>query len=118
DKWIVSEKIVHTPLIDDETFTRAQDILTARTRTGPAHGIKPTRHTYLLRGAFVCAACTRKMQGQWTHGEAYYRCRFPDEYALANHIQHPRNVYLREKHVLPPLDAQGVIKFPRGLGCW
>jgi hypothetical protein len=26
----------------------------------------------------------------------YYRCRFPNEYALANKISHPRNVYLRQ----------------------
>ncbi|MEU3959400.1 hypothetical protein AB0F42_06215 [Streptomyces buecherae] len=45
------------------------------------------------------------MQGQWSHGEAYYRCRFPEEYALANHVQHPRNIYLRESWVIPPLDA-------------
>ena len=26
----------------------------------------------------------------------YYRCRFPSEYAFANKVNHPRNVYLRE----------------------
>jgi hypothetical protein len=26
----------------------------------------------------------------------YYQCRFPAEYALANRVQHPVNVYLRE----------------------
>ncbi|MEV4720529.1 hypothetical protein AB0J94_25280 [Micromonospora noduli] len=25
------------------------------------------------------------------HGAAYYRCRFPQEYALANEVEHPRN---------------------------
>ncbi|WP_018215949.1 hypothetical protein [Salinispora vitiensis] len=30
------------------------------------------------------------MQGQYDHGDAYYRCRFPPEYALANHLPHPR----------------------------
>ncbi|MEV0368840.1 recombinase family protein [Streptomyces sp. NPDC050636] len=58
DKWIVSKTLAHTPLIDDDTFAQAQDILTSRTRTGPAHGVKRTR-----------------------------------------------SIYLREKHVLPPLDA-------------
>lgn len=105
DKWIVSKKIVHTPLIDDTTFAQVQDILTARTRTGPAHGDKRTRNIYLLRGAISCAACERKMQGHWSHDQAYYRCRFPQEYALANRVQHPRNVYLRESWVVPPLDA-------------
>jgi hypothetical protein len=29
-------------------------------------------------------------------GLAYYLCRFPVEYAFANRIAHPKNVYLRE----------------------
>jgi site-specific DNA recombinase len=33
------------------------------------------------------------------------RCRFPEEYALANRVQHPRNVYLRENWLTEPLDA-------------
>ncbi|MFD9224356.1 recombinase family protein [Streptomyces sp. NPDC060064] len=104
DKWLVSQRIAHTPLIDDETFAQAQDILASRTRTGPAHGVKRTQNLYVLRGALTHAVCGRKMQGHWAHDEAYYRCRFPEEYALANHIQHPRNVYLRETWILPPLD--------------
>ena len=36
------------------------------------------------------------MQGQWINEASYYRCRFPTEYALANKIDHPRNVYVRE----------------------
>ncbi|MFD7898301.1 hypothetical protein [Streptomyces sp. NPDC059743] len=45
------------------------------------------------------------MQGQQSHHEPYYRCRFPEEYALANRIQHPRNVFLREADVIGPLDS-------------
>jgi hypothetical protein len=44
------------------------------------------------------------MQGQRSNGEAYYRCRYALEYALANKISHPSNVYLRERDVLAPLD--------------
>lgn len=36
--------------------------------------------------------------------EPYYRCRFPQEYALANKVEHPRNVYLREDAAVPRLD--------------
>jgi site-specific DNA recombinase len=32
------------------------------------------------------------MQGNFNHGLPHYRCRFPNEYALANHIEHPRAV--------------------------
>jgi hypothetical protein len=44
------------------------------------------------------------MQGQHSHGVAYYRCRFPQEYALANKINHPRNVIMREEGLIDPLD--------------
>ncbi|WP_327393188.1 recombinase family protein [Streptomyces sp. NBC_01186] len=104
DKWIISKKIVHTPLIDDATFARAQDIFHSKTRTGPAHGVQRTRRPYLLRGALICGVCERKMQGHWSHEQAYYRCRYPNEYGLANHVQHPRNLYVREAWVTRPLD--------------
>ncbi|GAA4580033.1 hypothetical protein GCM10023176_58940 [Micromonospora coerulea] len=45
------------------------------------------------------------MQGQYNHGDAYYRCRFPQEYALANQVAHPSNVYLREDALTDPLDT-------------
>lgn len=44
------------------------------------------------------------MSGQTTPGEAYYRCRFPSEYAGAAH-KHTNVVYLREADLLPGLDA-------------
>jgi site-specific DNA recombinase len=45
------------------------------------------------------------MQGHWAKAQPYYRCRYPAEYALANVIEHPRNVYLREAVVLDPIDT-------------
>jgi site-specific DNA recombinase len=45
------------------------------------------------------------MQGSWNNGQPYYRCMFPGEYALANRIDHPRVVYLREAEVVPELDT-------------
>jgi hypothetical protein len=45
------------------------------------------------------------MQGQHSHDAAYYRCRYPKEYALANHVRHPANVLLREDKILPVLDT-------------
>ncbi len=44
------------------------------------------------------------MSGAWNHGEPYYRCRFPSEYAGATG-QHPSTVYLRESDVTSHLDA-------------
>ena len=56
------------------------------------------------------------MQGLWANAAPYYRCRFPAEYALANRVEHPLNVTLRQDAVLPRLDAWLGRKFdPRHL---
>jgi site-specific DNA recombinase len=44
------------------------------------------------------------MQNHWLNRAAYYRCRFPEEYALANEVSHATNVYLREDRIVPRLD--------------
>ena len=51
------------------------------------------------------------MSGKWNNDQAYYLCRYPAEYALANRISHPKNVYLREVEVLGPLDEWLAEKF-------
>jgi hypothetical protein len=40
------------------------------------------------------------MQSHWVNDAPYYRCRFPAEYALANRVQHPLNINLREDAVI------------------
>ncbi|MEU5931158.1 zinc ribbon domain-containing protein [Micromonospora sp. NPDC047187] len=84
--------------IDEATFEQAQTLL-VRHRLGldlPQRQ-RRARNPYVFRGPIYCAACNRRMQGQYNHGAAYYRCRFPQEHALANDVSHPRNVYLREE---------------------
>ncbi|WP_328372916.1 recombinase zinc beta ribbon domain-containing protein [Micromonospora zamorensis] len=106
DKWVVSKEIIHEPLIDDATFEQAQAILQRRGRgTGGQHVRQRTRNPYVFRGMIYCAVCDRRMQGQYNHGDAYYRCRFPQEYALANQVEHPSNVYLREDALTDPIDT-------------
>ncbi len=61
----------------------------------------PTRSAAGLR----CGLCQRRLQGQWVRGEAYYRCRYPTEYAHSAHLDHPSNVYLRETDLVAKLDA-------------
>jgi site-specific DNA recombinase len=51
------------------------------------------------------------MQGHWANAAPYYRCRFPAEYALANKLDHPLNVTLRQDALLPPLDEWLASKF-------
>ena len=44
------------------------------------------------------------MQGHWVRDLTYYRCRFPAEYALADRVEHPLSVYLREDAVIGEVD--------------
>jgi site-specific DNA recombinase len=60
---------------------------------------------YPLRGRLRCRLCDRRLQGQWIRGEAYYRCRYPVEYASAACFDHPRSVNLRLVDLLPRIDA-------------
>jgi len=60
---------------------------------------------YALTGLMHCGVCQRRMQGSWNNGKPHYRCVSPEQYALANRIDHPRSLYVREELVLPPLDS-------------
>jgi site-specific DNA recombinase len=62
------------------------------------------KRCYALSGLVRCAACGRRMQGQWNHDVAHYRCRFPSEYGLANQVDHPKTAYIRESAIMPKLD--------------
>jgi hypothetical protein len=104
--WVVSRDVVHPVIIDADTFDEVQQVLQQRARkVGVEHRRLRTRHPYYFRGQLRCGLCDRKMQGQRSNGEAYYRCRYAQEYALANTVDHPRNVYLRERELLSALDA-------------
>ena len=73
---------------------------------------------YILRGRLYCGYCGRRMQGQYSNHAPYYhyRCRYPKEYALASHVRHPGNVYLREADILPAIDRWLAVLFaPRQL---
>jgi site-specific DNA recombinase len=104
DQWVWSEYQVHEVIVSVEEFEKAQQI--RRTR---AHGTytkrgNPTRRPYMFRGRLHCGICDRKMQGNWNNNQAYYRCRFPDQYAMVNNLDHPKVVYLREAEVIGPIE--------------
>ncbi|SCG12933.1 Recombinase zinc beta ribbon domain-containing protein [Streptomyces sp. MnatMP-M27] len=104
DTWVWSTSPAHEPLITTETFEHVQQMLAGKGTGKNTRERKRTRHPYVFRGLLHCGICGRRMQGQQSQGRLYYRCRFANEYALANKITHPRNVYLSEKDLLPPLD--------------
>jgi hypothetical protein len=52
-KWIYSEEIAHPPVIDDDTFRRAQELLTARRGIRGPHKPHRSKHAYALRGLLL-----------------------------------------------------------------
>ena len=104
-KWLWSDKIVQPPIIDRETFDQVQAMIAGRAHAPAEHKPHRSRHPYALRGCVWCGVCERRMQSHWAHDVPYYRCRFPAEYALANRVQHPVNVYLREDQLIGEVDA-------------
>jgi DNA invertase Pin-like site-specific DNA recombinase len=111
DRWIASKELVHEPLVEQSVFDQVQDMLARRGRTGGPHKTHRSRHPYVFKSLVHCGTCGRKMQGLHAHDVAYYRCRFPQEYALTNKITHPRNVILREDALIQPLDTWLVQEF-------
>jgi site-specific DNA recombinase len=106
DKWLWSEKVVHPAIIDKEDFDRVQAIVAGRAHTPAAHKPHRAHRPYQLRGCVWCGVCGRRMQSHWVNETAYYRCRFPAEYALANRVQHPRSITLREGLIVGEVDQR------------
>ncbi len=100
--WIWSENPTHEALVDLEQFTAAQAVFTGAQRASVRRA--RTKHTYLLSGHVHCAECGRRMQGSWNHKRAYYRCKFPAEYAVATD-KHPKTIYVREDALTPAIDG-------------
>jgi site-specific DNA recombinase len=95
--------MAHPQIITEDDFELAQATLAGRgSKTQHKQHRRPRQ--YALRGVMVCGLCGRRMSGKWNNDQAYYLCRYPTEYALANRITHPKNVYLREADVLGQVD--------------
>jgi site-specific DNA recombinase len=103
-RWVWSTQLTHQALVDTATFQAVQARIATRSPRS-SRTPRTTPRPYLLRGRLRCALCQRRLQGQWIHAEAYYRCRYPAEYAAASGFHHPRSVNLREADVVGPLDA-------------
>ncbi|HVA04763.1 MAG TPA: recombinase family protein [Acidimicrobiales bacterium] len=103
--WVWSAKPAHEALVSSEDFAAVQTQLSAGAHRPVARKGHRTNRTYVLAGRVRCTLCDRRMQGHWNHDSAHYRCRYAAEYALANKVDHPKTVYLREDAVVPKLDA-------------
>lgn len=100
-EWVWSDSQVQEPLIETTTFETVQERFgrtTSAARRTPTAG-----RSYVLAGLMRCGICDRRMGGQWNHGRAYYRCRFPLDYPV-DEQEHPKSIYIKEDAIVPALD--------------
>ena len=102
-KWVRSDQPAHPQIINEDDFGYAQAVLAGR-GSKTQHKPHSRPRAYALRGVLHCGLCGRKMSAQRNNDQVYYRCRFPAEYALANRVDHPKTVYVREADVLGHVD--------------
>jgi site-specific DNA recombinase len=93
EQWVT---IPCAPIIDEETFQRAQAQLAANAQFSPRHN---TRNAYLLRGLIRCGQCGGAFVGATTQGrkgrnDRYYRCNTRDPFNLGTRTV-CRQPYLR-----------------------
>ena len=99
--WVWSQDQAHEPLVSVEDFEAAQAMFASTKRAArrtPAEG-----RNYQLAGLMRCGRCGRRMQGQWNHGKAYYRCKFTADYPVELPA-HPKSVYVKEEAVVTGLN--------------
>jgi len=90
DKWVVSERLAHPPLVTDEVFLAVQGLRAARpSKDG-------TARSYAFAGLLVCGLCRRRMDSHWAHGRPGYRCRHGHTSAQRRPPGLGRSIYIRE----------------------
>ena len=105
-RWIWSDTIAHEPLITDEDFQAAQAIMAG----AGAPAAAPAKPTSESSAPTSCAGgCTAATAAAGCKASTATRlpttgAATPREYALASHVSHPANVYLREADLLPAVD--------------
>jgi site-specific DNA recombinase len=95
--WVISARPAHPALVSEEDFIAVQGIRVAR-------GSDPAGR-YLLAGLLRCGICQRRMESCWANGRAAYRCRHGHTSATRPDPARPRNLYIREDHILPHMPA-------------
>ncbi|WP_233605792.1 recombinase family protein [Micromonospora sp. Llam0] len=98
--WVISEKVVHPPLVGEEDFVAAQAVRVVRAAEDGSVRI------YLLAGLLRCGLCGRRMDAHWVNDRPGYRCRHGHTSAQQRVRGHPKNLYVREDHLLDSLANQ------------
>jgi len=103
--WVWSAEVTHEPLVSLEDFTAVREQMAAHAHRPTIRKMRAAPRVYVLSGRVFCEVCGRRMEGTRAHDTARYRCSYPANYGLANKVEHPRTVYVREDVIVPRLDA-------------
>ncbi|HEX7165515.1 MAG TPA: zinc ribbon domain-containing protein [Acidimicrobiales bacterium] len=95
----------HEPIITVEEWEAVQSRITVAPPVATVRKARATPRPYVLRRVMRCGLCERRMEGTWNNGAAYYRCRYPIEYATTNGC-HPKTVYVRESLILKVVEPR------------
>lgn len=100
DQWVISNQVVHPPLVSDAVFARVQQV----SALPVAEDGNADR--YQLTGLVICGLCGRRAEGHWAHGRARYRCRHG--YTSSSDAQpgHLKTLYVRQDQILAQAGAQ------------
>ena len=60
-------------------------------------------------GHLTCGRCGRRLESAWSNAKPAYRCRHGHTSAAVPDPGRPKNIYLREDHVLPHLAALSIL---------
>jgi site-specific DNA recombinase len=81
----------------------------ARRTSREAH--QRASHPYVLRGRLYCGVLRTPDARPVQQPRSLLPVPLPRDYALASHVRHPGNIYLREADLLPAIDAWLVVIF-------
>jgi hypothetical protein len=100
EDWVISKTIAHPALVSERDWVTAQAIRSTR-ETGDG-----TIRRYHLAGLLRCGLCGRRMDAHWVNARAGYRCRHGHTTGTPQPAEQPKNLYLREDHIIDMLPAR------------
>ncbi|WP_412516050.1 zinc ribbon domain-containing protein [Actinomadura madurae] len=97
DGWVISARPAHPALVSESDFIAVQGIQTLRGATARSD------RCYLLAGLLRCGVCGRRTESCWANNRPAYRCRHGHSSSSRSDPDRPKNLYVREDHILPHL---------------
>ena len=96
EDWAISARPVHEALVSEADFVTVQGLRAHRGRSD---------RSYPLAGLLRCGLCARRLESCWANDRAAYRCRHGHTSATRPNSRRPKNLYVREDHLLARLPA-------------